>query len=66
MTDTILVRGLESCGGDWGHLHAGDEKALPRDIAESLMRAGYAEPVEQSAEVEKKEEPKPRRKSKTA
>jgi hypothetical protein len=52
---TILVRGVLGCAGEWGFINPGDEKELPRDIAESLMRAGHVEPVNPTSEDEKKE-----------
>jgi hypothetical protein len=70
----IKVRGIVSCAGLWGALGEGEERELDLEIAESLMRAGYAEPVDDAstdAQHEKKEspasdEPPPRRKSRRA
>jgi hypothetical protein len=68
---TIKVRGLVSCAGLWGALAEGEERELDPEIAESLMRAGYAEPVDDSPAGEKKElpakgEPPTRRRSRRA
>lgn len=69
---TIKVRGVVSCAGLWGSLEEGQERELDADIAESLMRAGYAEPLVDPAEglppevVEKKDESAPKKRSKRA
>ena len=65
-TDLIVVRGLVGCAGDGWNLGDGEEKVLPRAIAESLMRAGYAEPVDVTPEIEKKDESARGKKSKRA
>lgn len=69
---TIKVRGVVSCAGLWGALEEGQERELDADIAESLMRAGFAEPVDDPATglppdvVEKKGESAPKKRSRRA
>lgn len=72
MANKIKVRGLVGCGGLWGNLSEGDERELDAEIAESLIRAGYAEPLVDPAEgiapdvVEKKDEIPPPKRSRRA
>lgn len=72
MSNKIKVRGVVGCGGLWGNLFEGEERELDADIAESLIRAGYAEPLVDPAEgllpevVEKKDESAPKKRSKRA
>ena len=67
---TIKVRGLVGCAGLWGNLNEGEERELPVDIAESIMRAGYAEPVDaeqnEKKDVTPEEESQPKKRSKRA
>lgn len=39
---TLWVKGVEGCSGLWGALADGEVRALPADIAESLVRGGLA------------------------
>jgi hypothetical protein len=48
----IKVRGIVSCAGLWGALAEGEERELDLEIAESLFRAGYAEPLPPTPEDE--------------
>lgn len=63
--EKVKVRGLVDCGGLWGNLNIGEEKMLAPDIAESLVRAEYAEYVDvPPVENEKKEGVPPSKRSK--
>lgn len=50
----VKVRGLEDCSGLWGTLNIGEEKEIPADIAESLIRGGLAEDPSAPKETIKK------------
>lgn len=68
----IKVRGVVGCAGLWGNLAEGEERELDADVAEGLLRAGYAEPLVDPAEgiapevVEKKDEIPPPKRSRRA
>jgi hypothetical protein len=40
--ETISVKGIVGSAGEWGALYADEEKALPADVAMSLVNAGLA------------------------
>lgn len=67
MSEEVEIRCLVSCAGPDFSLKRGEVKVMSKDAAESLIRAGYAEPVtaRSKAATSTVEKPKEKRTTKT-